>query len=76
MGRPSKYFDFPVVSLGMSATVALKRARRAMPAQMKSVRKSVSRGVRRPRVKARKAGATPNEIYGSVKQDQRVTSLV
>lgn len=64
IGRPSKYLLLPVSSLGTSATVALNRARRAMPAQMKSVRRAVSIGVRRPRVHATKAGATPNEICG------------
>ena len=62
MGRPSKYLDLPVRSLGTSATVALKRARRARPQQMKPVRATVSRSVRRPMVKARRAGATPKEI--------------
>ena len=31
MGVPSKYCDFPVLSLGSIATVTLKRARRVRP---------------------------------------------
>jgi len=62
IGRPSKYFDFPVASFGTRATVALNRARRAIPEQMKEVRTRVSGMVRRPRVQAATAGATPNEI--------------
>lgn len=61
MGRPSKYFDLPVGSAGMRATVALKRARRARPQERKRRRARVSSGVRRPRVNARTAGAIPKE---------------
>jgi len=42
MGSPSKYFALPF-SLGTRATVALKRASRARPQQMKPVRTTVSR---------------------------------
>lgn len=62
IGSPSKYFDFPVESLGTSAMVALKRASRAIPAQMKVVRMRVSVGVWSPIQKAMRAGATPNDI--------------
>ena len=72
MGSPSMYFDFPFASCGTRATVALKRASRAIPAQMKKVRKSVSTGVRSPMQKARIAGATPNEIY---RRAQRTVSM-
>src|SRR5258706_10774038 len=64
VGRPSKYFDLPVASLGMIATVALKRARRARPQQMKQVRMTVSNHVRKPIANASIAGATQKEIYG------------
>lgn len=64
VGSPSKYFDFPVASLGTSATVALKRARRARPQQMKQVRMTVSNHVCRPTANASTAGATQKEIYG------------
>lgn len=62
IGNPSKYCDFPVLSFGTSATVALKRASRASPQQMKVVNAKMSSVERQPMVKARKAGATPNEI--------------
>ena len=62
IGKPSKYFDFPVTSFGTDATVALKRASRASPQHMKPVRTTVSRNVRRPTTNASNAGATPNEI--------------
>ena len=62
IGVPSKYFDFPVLSLGRAATVTLKRARRVRPQRTKKVRRSVSTGVRRPRAKEQTAGATPKEI--------------
>jgi hypothetical protein len=45
----------------MTATVALKRARRARPDETKRERITVLRGVWRPRVKAMKAGKTPKE---------------
>ena len=61
IGSPSKYLILPVVSAGMSAQVALNRARRARPQATKSERRMVSIGVRRPRVKATNAGPTPNE---------------
>lgn len=70
MGRPSMYFDLPVLSLGTSATVALNRARRAIPAQMKMVRRSVSTGVLIPTQKANTAGATPNEICDLGERDR------
>ncbi|KAL9003765.1 MAG: hypothetical protein Q9188_003370 [Gyalolechia gomerana] len=63
MGVPSKYFDFPVASLGREETVTLKRARRVRPQRTKKARKRVSSGVRRPRAKAETAGATPKDIY-------------
>lgn len=66
IGRPSKYFDFPASSLGMSATVALKRARRANPQHIKPVRINVSKYVLSPTSNARIAGATPKEIYWHV----------
>lgn len=62
IGVPSKYFDFPVASLGRAATVTLKRARRVNPQRTKKVRKRWSTGVRRPIAKATAAGATPKEI--------------
>jgi hypothetical protein len=64
VGSPSKYFDLPVASFGMSATVALKRARRARAQQVKQVSMTVSSHVRRPTANASTAGATPKEIYG------------
>lgn len=64
IGSPSKYADLPVLSLGMSATVALKRARRAIPQQMKAVRAMMSAVLRSPIAKPRNAGATPKEICG------------
>ena len=48
MGKPSKNLALPVSSFGAKATVALKRARRAIPQQMKTVKQSVSSVVRRP----------------------------
>lgn len=61
MGRPSKYFDLPEGSEGMSATVALNLARRARPQETKRRRAKRSSGVRRPSVNASTAGATPND---------------
>ncbi|KAI4210194.1 MAG: hypothetical protein LQ351_006948 [Letrouitia transgressa] len=61
MGVPSKYFDFPVASLGSEETVTLKRARRVRPQRTKKDRRRVSSGVRRPRAKAHAAGETPKE---------------
>ena len=43
MGRPSKYLALPPSFLGIRATVALNRASRARPQQMKPVRTTVSR---------------------------------
>ena len=48
IGKPSKNLALPVSSFGAKATVALKRARRAIPQQMKTVKQSVSSVVRRP----------------------------
>lgn len=62
MGKPSKNLAFPAESFGTDATVALNRARRASPQQMKPVKATVSRYVRSPTTNASKAGATPNEI--------------
>ncbi len=61
IGVPSKYFDFPVASLGTLATVMLKRARRVRPQRTKNVRRMWSTGVRRPIAKAATAGETPKE---------------
>lgn len=61
IGVPSKYLDLPVASLGTEATVTLKRARRVRPHRTKKERRSVSRGVRRPRANAQTAGETPKE---------------
>ena len=61
MGKPSKNLALPVASLGAKATVALNRARRAMPQQMNMERMSVSAVVRRPTQNAHRAGATPND---------------
>jgi hypothetical protein len=63
MGVPSKYFDFPLASLGTLATVMLKRAKRVRPQRTKKVRNRWSAGVRRPIAKAAAAGETPNETY-------------
>ena len=68
MGNPSKYLAFPF-SFGIRATVALKRANRARPQQMKPVRNTVSRYVRRPTVNASNAGATPNDICGIIRKN-------
>ena len=65
IGRPSKYCDLPVLSFGRRATVALNRARRAIPQQMKEVRTKMSAVLRSPIAKPRKAGATPKEICRS-----------
>jgi anti-sigma factor RsiW len=65
IGVPSKYFDFPVASLGNACTVTLKRARRVRPQRTKKVRKRWSTGVRRPIAKAAAAGETPNETCGA-----------
>jgi hypothetical protein len=40
MGVPSKYLDFPVLSLGSTATVTLNRARRVRPQRTKKLRKT------------------------------------
>ena len=64
VGRPSKYFDLPLPSFGMIAAVALKRARRARPQQVKQARMTVSNHVRKPIANASTAGATQKEIYG------------
>ncbi len=60
---PSKYFDFPVASLGRAWTVTLKRARRVKPQSTKKVRIKWSTGVRKPIAKAAAAGETPNDTY-------------
>lgn len=64
VGSPSKYFDLPVASFGMIAAVALKRARRARPQQVKQARMTVSNNDRKPTANASAAGATQKEIYG------------
>jgi hypothetical protein len=63
MGVPSKYFDFPLLSLGRTATVTLNLARRVRPQRTKIVRRTWSTGVRMPSAKAQAAGARPKEIY-------------
>lgn len=39
IGVPSKYFDFPVLSLGRAATVTLNLAKRVRPQRTKKVRR-------------------------------------
>ena len=63
MGVPSKYLTFPLLSLDSSATVALKRARRASPQQTKNVKTTTSKIFWNPQANPRTAGARPNEIY-------------
>jgi hypothetical protein len=63
IGVPSKYLDFPELSLGKDWTVTLKRARRVKPQRTKKARRRWSIGVRRPMEKAVTAGATPKDIY-------------
>lgn len=63
IGNPSKNLDLPVVSLGSNATVALNLASRAIPQQMNVVKAKMSSVERQPMVNARKAGATPKEIW-------------
>jgi len=72
MGNPSKYCDFPVESLGINATVALKRARRAMPQQIKVLSAKMSSVERQPMVNARKAGATPKETCSATEKGNKV----
>lgn len=62
MGVPSKYFDFPDLSFGRTATVTLNRANRVRPHKTKKERSRWSRLVRIPRAKAAAAGAIPKEI--------------
>lgn len=62
MGVPSKYLDFPVLSLGSVATVTLNRANLVRPHSTKMVSKIWSTGVRIPIANAATAGETPNEI--------------
>lgn len=64
IGVPSKYFDFPVASLGRAWTVTLNRASRVRPHKTKKVRMRLSMGVRRPMANAATAGDTPKEICG------------
>jgi hypothetical protein len=61
IGVPSKYFDFPVASLGRAWTVTLNRASRVRPHKTKKVRMRWSTGVRRPMANAATAGDTPKE---------------
>jgi len=68
MGVPSKYFDFPVLSLGRTATVTLNRASLVRPQRTKNVRMRWSTGVRIPIANATAAGATPNETWKIVKR--------
>jgi hypothetical protein len=65
IGVPSKYFDFPVASLGSAWTVTLNRASRVRPHKTKKVSMRWSTGVRRPMANAATAGDTPKEIYCS-----------
>jgi hypothetical protein len=50
MGIPVKYLEEPSDLVGMRATVALKRARRARPPDVKRRREATSSVWRRPRV--------------------------
>jgi hypothetical protein len=61
IGVPSKYFDFPVASLGRAWTVTLNRASRVRPHKTKKVRMRWSTGERRPMANAATAGDTPKE---------------
>lgn len=61
IGVPSKYFDFPVASLGRACTVTLNRASRVRPHRTKKARTKWSTGVRRPMANAATAGETPND---------------
>lgn len=61
IGVPSKYCDFPVLSLGSAATVTLKRASLSKPQMTKNVSRTWSSGVRRPMAKATAAGEAPND---------------
>ena len=63
IGVPSKYFDLPVLSLGSTATVTLKRANRVRPQRTKNESRRWSTGVRTPSAKAAAAGAIPKEIF-------------
>ena len=63
IGKPSKYFAFPVASFGSELAVTLNRARRESPERRKIERIMVSNAVLRPRVYATAVGATPKEIY-------------
>lgn len=62
IGVPSKYFDFPLLSLGRTAAVTLNRASLVKPQRTKKLRNRWSAEVRIPRAKAATAGATPKEI--------------
>jgi hypothetical protein len=62
IGVPSKYFTFPVASSASAEAVTLKRASRLTPQTTKYVRIAMSQPPRKPSVKPRTAGATPNEI--------------
>lgn len=75
IGVPSKYFDFPVLSLGTTAAVTLKRANLVSPQRTKKLRNRWSAKVRVPRANAATAGATPNEICrGQAKIGQQISS--
>lgn len=76
IGRPSKYFALPLASLGTFPVVTLKRANLARPARTKQVRRSWSRGVRKPTAKAHIAGATPKEICTCCQQRTSLPSSV
>lgn len=67
MGVPSKYFDFPVLSLGSVATVTLNRASLVRPQRTKIVSRTWSTGDLIPIENAATAGETPNETYTSVR---------
>lgn len=62
IGVPSKYFDFPLLSLGRTAAVTLKRANLVKPQRTKKLKNRWSAKVRIPRANAATAGATPKEI--------------
>ena len=54
--------------------VTLKRAKRAIPEQTNIVRNRVSNGKRRPKAKAAKAGAAPNESWRVQEREKRTVS--
>jgi hypothetical protein len=63
IGKPSKYFAFPVPSLGSEAAVTLNLASRDRPERRKNPRISVSTVVRKPNTYANADGATPKDTW-------------